>query len=170
MAREWFALNGFTEPIPKYNTGDNSHNDVDELVDWYNRMRYRPVWNLYRQDPAIARHIAEDIIANDSGINNRIATSLAEQKPLDERYKVIASTDIKNYKEKATGAHALGFVAIASNVELIDSELQDDIMLSFTIIRDSEGNEDLLADRSGAYNKWQNDGSGLSYYRLDDTK
>lgn len=170
VAREWFALNGFTEPIPKYNTGDNSHNDVDELVDWYNRMRYRPVWNLYRQDPAIARHIAEDIIANDSGINNRIATSLAEQKPLDERYKVIASTDIKNYKEKATGAHALGFVAIASNVELIDSELQDDIMLSFTIIRDSEGNEDLIADRSGAYNKWQNDGSGLSYYRLDDTK
>ena len=75
VAREWFALNGFTEPIPKYNTGDNSHNDVDELVDWYNRMRYRPVWNLYRQDPAIARHIAEDIIANDSGINNRIATS-----------------------------------------------------------------------------------------------
>ena len=161
---EWFKSNGYTEPMPSYRTGAESHHDVSKLIDWWFENRYIPVWQFHKQEPELAMHLAEDVIAADRGVYNRIADSMNIDHPLNETYLPLESTDIKIYTTIATGENHLGFVAILQNrVYSIDN-----LMLDSTITKDSDAKDTIRVYRSGSNNNWRTEGSGLTYYSISD--
>lgn len=161
---EWFKSNGYTEPMPSYRTGAESHHDVPKLIDWWFENRYIPVWQFHKQEPELAMHLAEDVIARDRGAYNRVADSMRDENPLDETYdQPLESTDIENHRLKA-GGHQLGFVLILRNKYL--SPGFDALMLDCAIVKDSNKNDVLCATRSGSNSDWRTEGSGLTYYDI----
>lgn len=161
---EWFKSNGYTEPMPSYRTGAESHHDVPKLIDWWFENRYIPVWQFHKQEPELAMHLAEDVIARDRGVYNYVASSIDDEKSLDEIYdKPLETTDIKEYTEQAGGS-SLGFVLILKNKHI--SPGIDALMLDCSIIKDGNGNDTICAVRSGPNPDWRTEGSGLTYYDI----
>lgn len=171
-ASKFFKANGYTKPMPNYDL--NSHDQVDDIVNWWIENRYLPVRELYKQDPEIARYLAEDVIAGNSGKENRVDQSLDEPFPLNEVYNLYEGTSVRLFKLTATGDGFLGmkkgdefvgFTAILQNT--VNPE--DHLGMEYSIIEDYDtGEKTVRANRSFKYETWRED--GLTYYDFSGTK